>query len=106
MPTFVRVRDTTTNYEYDVSEESVPGLPPEVVVLDEPKVEGRTARPRPAATDVERDVTPEPDPDLPVKSASKSEWVTYAVSRGMDESTAESQTRDGLAAHFTPEEIA
>lgn len=104
MPTFVRVRDTTTGHEFDVSEESLAGLPSEVVILDEPKVEGRNATARPPTYAVDRDV-PKPvrDPNLPPKSALKSEWVDYAVSRGMDPSTAESLTRDGLAAHFTEE---
>jgi hypothetical protein len=102
MPKFVRVRDTSTGYEYDVTAAALPGLPAGVVALDD-TIEGLTAQPRPPSYDTERHVTRERDPDMPAKSALKSEWVAYAVSRGMDPSTAESQTRDGLAAHFTEE---
>ncbi|MFE7029453.1 hypothetical protein ACFU9Y_04020 [Streptomyces sp. NPDC057621] len=35
--------------------------------------------------------------DRPSKSASKKDWVAYAVSQGADEAEAESKTRDELA---------
>ncbi|MFD5711329.1 hypothetical protein ACFWHW_13180 [Streptomyces pharetrae] len=36
-------------------------------------------------------------PSRPGKSASKKDWVAYAVSQGADEAEAESKTRDELA---------
>ncbi|MCM1941776.1 hypothetical protein NC239_26615 [Streptomyces sp. G3] len=36
-------------------------------------------------------------PQRPAKSASKKDWVAYAVSQGADEAEAESATRDELA---------
>lgn len=52
---------------------------------------------------------PEPDPEpeqepvvleRPAKSASKADWVAYAVSQGADQEEAEGKTRDELAALF------
>lgn len=104
MPTFVRVRDTSTGHEYDVAESSIAGLPREVVVLNDVEpVTGRVAQPRAADLHVDRELAAQVDPDMPAKSSNKPEWVAYAVNRGMDESTAESQTRDALIAHFTEE---
>jgi len=46
---------------------------------------------------------PEPEPavlERPAKSASKADWVAYAVQEGMDEAEAEKATRDELAAKY------
>jgi len=40
-------------------------------------------------------------PSPPAKSASKAEWKTYAVTRGMAEADADALTRDQLVDHFT-----
>lgn len=105
MPKFVRVHDTETGHEFDVHEDAVAALPESVRVLEDDVVEGRTAQARPATFNVEREPAGEPSlpDDAPAKSASKADWVAFAVQNGMDESTAESQTRDALIAHFTQE---
>ncbi|KMS72301.1 hypothetical protein ACZ91_64860, partial [Streptomyces regensis] len=53
----------------------------------------------------------EPDPERepeqsaevvrPARSASKADWVRYAVGSGMPEADAEAMTRDQLAEHYT-----
>ena len=62
-----------------------------------------------AAAEVEQAKTEEPvsdtgsdaEPKLPNKSASKPEWVAYAVAKGVPADEAEAQTRDELIARFT-----
>lgn len=52
---------------------------------------------------VEPDPVPEPEPvvlERPAKSASKADWLAYAVQEGMDEDEAEKATRDELAARY------
>lgn len=41
----------------------------------------------------------------PGKSASKAEWVEFAVKAGKSQEDAENATRDELAAEFTPGEV-
>lgn len=51
----------------------------------------------------EPDIEPEPEPivvERPAKSASKADWVAYAVSQGAEQAEAEAKTRDELAALF------
>jgi hypothetical protein len=38
--------------------------------------------------------------ERPAKSASKADWVAYAVAQGLDEEAAEKATRDELAAKY------
>lgn len=40
------------------------------------------------------------DGGAPAKSASKADWVAYAVSQGADEATAEAATKEDLVAQF------
>lgn len=40
------------------------------------------------------------DDDKPAKSASKSDWVAFAVSQGAEESEAEAMTKDELVKSF------
>ncbi len=42
-----------------------------------------------------------PESDTPNKSATKPEWVAYAVEQGMDLAEAENMTKDDLIEHFT-----
>lgn len=57
--------------------------------------------------DVRKEATPEvPAPDeskseAPAKSASKAEWVEYAVAQGMSEEDANAATKDDLAAKYS-----
>ncbi len=44
----------------------------------------------------------EPDSDMPVRSASKSDWVAYAVDQGVSEEDADDMTRDELADEYRP----
>lgn len=52
----------------------------------------QTVEPAPAAD--------EPAP-TPTRSASKADWVTFAVESGMSTEDAESMTRDELVAYYT-----
>lgn len=47
-----------------------------------------------------------PPPDRPAKSASKADWVTYAVAQGVDPAEADAATRDALVERFTIEKEA
>ena len=49
----------------------------------------------------EAESTPAGGDGVPSKSASKAEWVAYAVSQGVPEAEAEAATRDELVARFT-----
>lgn len=49
------------------------------------------------------EVTPEPDSDVtgpPKKSASKADWVEFAVAQGADREAAEAMTKDDLVDQF------
>ena len=45
-----------------------------------------------------------PEPKRPAKSASKADWVAYAVSQGAEEDDATAATRDELAALYAEPE--
>jgi hypothetical protein len=57
--------------------------------------------------DVEASAEPadlgDPDDQMPRKSASKADWVAYAVEHGVPAAEAESLTRDQLVERFAPE---
>lgn len=64
--------------------------------LDEPE----TVADEPLAPVPVDPLTPVVDPNAPARSASKSDWVVYAVSKGMDENAADKATRDQLVELF------
>lgn len=66
---------------------------------------GYRVEPAPVAVSAEQP-DPEPvDPLPPARSASKTDWVRYAVSQGMTDADADAMTRDQLAeAYLGPKE--
>jgi len=54
----------------------------------------------PADDDPPPSIPPGPADKLPARSASKSDWFSFAVARGMDEDLADKATRDELAALY------
>lgn len=62
--------------------------------------EATPAEPEPAPAD-EEPANADPDQDLPVKSASKPEWMAYAVSQGIDPASADAMSKAELVALYS-----
>ncbi|CAL9457000.1 hypothetical protein SUDANB15_02540 [Streptomyces sp. enrichment culture] len=76
-PKAVLFRHKVNGREFEATETSIPSIDFLDAQEEYERVEGSPAR--------------------PAKSASKKDWVAYAVSQGTDETDAESMTRDELA---------
>jgi hypothetical protein len=76
---------------------------PEPGSEEEQRLEGLTARVEGGWHRVDDEAPAEPEPvvlERPAKSASKTDWVAYAVQQGADQVEAASKTRDELAELF------